>query len=211
VARLGYAPGQEEYVYSCRVHFKSSSHIEAPEQSIDLVTGYHGLIFIDSANHFVHRITLQADEIPLSSPIPEISMTLDYAYARIGDGDDLMRLQFELRSRGIPRSQERGGRRQLPRFQCSLGGSFRFARREQGNKGRKRLRQTPRRLRLCELDLLRLPHFAEHLLVTATYRVELIWPAVYAPSNYASVDNRVPAASGCAADAWVQIHSGVKS
>jgi hypothetical protein len=122
----------------------------------------------------VHRITLQLDEIPWSSQIQEISMTLDDAYARIGDGDYLLPFQFELRSRGIPGSQERRGRRQLPQFQCSLGGNFRFARREQGNEGRKRLRQALRRLRLCELDLLRLPHFAKHLLSAATYRVELM-------------------------------------
>jgi len=92
--------GKRMHVYGYRVRaFKSSYHVEVPEKSLDLVTGYHGLIFIDSENHFVHRITLHADEIPLSFPIQDISITLDYDYTRIGDADYLLPLQFELRSR----------------------------------------------------------------------------------------------------------------
>lgn len=92
--------GRRMHVYGYRVQaFKSSYRVEVPEKSLDLVTGYHGLIFIDSENHRVHRITLHADEIPLSFPIQDISLTLDYDYTRIGDGDYLLPLQFELRSR----------------------------------------------------------------------------------------------------------------
>ena len=92
--------GKTMHVYAYRVPaFKSSYHIEVPEQSMDLVTGYHGLIFIDSEKHFVHRITLQADEIPSSFPIQDVNLSLDYDYTRIGDADYLLPLQFELRSR----------------------------------------------------------------------------------------------------------------
>ena len=92
--------GKRMHVYGYRVGaFKSSYHIEAPGQSLDLVSAYHGLIFIDSDNHRVYRITLHADEIPLSFPIQDISLALDYDYARIGDADYLLPLQFELRSR----------------------------------------------------------------------------------------------------------------
>ena len=73
--------------------------VEVPEKSLDLVTGYHGLIFIDSEHQRVHRITLYADEIPLTFPIQDISLTLDYDYTRIGEGDFLLPLRFELRSR----------------------------------------------------------------------------------------------------------------
>jgi hypothetical protein len=91
--------GKRMHVYGYRVRaFKSSYHIEVPEESLDLVTAYHGLIFIDSENHFVHRITLHADDIPLSFPIQDISLALDYDYTRIGDTDYLLPLQFELRS-----------------------------------------------------------------------------------------------------------------
>ena len=92
--------GKKMHVYGYRVRaFKSSYHIEVPEQSLDLVTAYHGLLFIDSENHYVHRITLHADEIPPSFPIQDISLALDYDYKRIGDADYLLPRQFELLSR----------------------------------------------------------------------------------------------------------------
>ena len=92
--------GKRMHVYSYRVRaFKSTYHIEISEESLDLVTAYHGLIFIDAENHFVQRITLHADEIPVSFPIQDISLTLDYGYARIGDGNYLLPLQIEFRSR----------------------------------------------------------------------------------------------------------------
>jgi hypothetical protein len=92
--------GRKMHVYAYRVPaFKSSYHIELEGQSMDLVTGYHGLVFIDGDEHFVQRITLHADEIPLSFPIQDISIALDYDYARIGDVAYLLPLQFELRSR----------------------------------------------------------------------------------------------------------------
>ncbi len=92
--------GRLTHVYAYRVLAPHSSyHIEVPEQKLDLVPGYHGLIFIDSQRHFVQRITLHADGIPASFPIQDVSLALDYEYTRIGDTDYLLPLQFELRSR----------------------------------------------------------------------------------------------------------------
>jgi hypothetical protein len=92
--------GRRMNVYAYRVRpFKSRFHIEGPGQSLDLVAAYHGLISIDSEKHFVHRVTLQFDDIPLSSPIQDVSLMLDYDYARIGDTVHLLPLQFELRYR----------------------------------------------------------------------------------------------------------------
>jgi hypothetical protein len=70
-----------------------------PEQSLDVVTGYHGLIYVDNERHFVHRITLYADDIPPSFPLQEVNLTLDYDYRRIGDAEYLLPLRFELVSR----------------------------------------------------------------------------------------------------------------
>jgi hypothetical protein len=92
--------GRRMSVYAYRVKpFRSRFHIEGPRQSLDLVAGYHGLISIDSEKHFVHRVTLQFDDIPLSSPIQDVSLMLDYDYARIGDKVHLLPLQFEVRYR----------------------------------------------------------------------------------------------------------------
>jgi hypothetical protein len=92
--------GRRTHVYAYRVlASRSGYHIEVPEQKLNLVTGYHGLIFIDSQRHLVQRITLHADAIPASFPIQDVSLALDYEYTRIGDADYLLPLQFELRSR----------------------------------------------------------------------------------------------------------------
>jgi hypothetical protein len=92
--------GQKMHVYAYRVAAaKSDYHVVVPEQSKDLVAGYHGLIFIDDRKHFVHRITLHADGVPPAFPIQDISLILDYEYSRVGDADYLLPLNFELRSR----------------------------------------------------------------------------------------------------------------
>jgi len=92
--------GRRMHVYAYRVRpFRSKFHIEAPDQSIDLVSAYHGLVFIDSETHFVHRVTLLFDDIPLSFPIQEVSLMLDYGYSQIGDTIHLLPVQFEVRYR----------------------------------------------------------------------------------------------------------------
>ena len=92
--------GRRAHVYNYRVRAsKSNYHIKVPEQRLDLVTGYHGLVFVDDRDHLVHRITVHPDGIPPSFPIQDVSLALDYDYTRIGDADYLLPLQFELRSR----------------------------------------------------------------------------------------------------------------
>lgn len=92
--------GRRAHVYSYRVlQSKSNYHIKVPEQQLDLVTGYYGLIFIDARDRVVRRITLHPEGIPASFPVQDVSLALDYEYARIGDSDYLLPLQFELRSR----------------------------------------------------------------------------------------------------------------
>jgi hypothetical protein len=92
--------GRKMHVYAYQVAAaKSDYHVVVPEQAKDLVTGYHGLIFIDDRKHFIHRITLHADGIPPAFPIQDVSLMLDYEYTRIGDADYLLPLSFELRSR----------------------------------------------------------------------------------------------------------------
>jgi hypothetical protein len=92
--------GQKMHVYAYHVAAdKSEYHVMVAEQNKDLVTAYHGLIFIDDRKHYVHRITLHADGIPPSYPIQDVSLMLDYDYTRIGDADYLLPLDFELRSR----------------------------------------------------------------------------------------------------------------
>lgn len=91
--------GQKMHVYAYQVAAAHSDyHIVVPLQS-DLVTAYHGLIFIDDRKHFVQRITLHADGIPPAFPVQDVSLMLDFDYTRIGDATYLLPLSFELRSR----------------------------------------------------------------------------------------------------------------
>ncbi len=91
--------GQKMYVYAYQVTAAHSDyHIVVPGQS-DLVTAYHGLIFVDDRKHYVHRITLNADGIPPAYPVQDVSLMLDYDFVKIGDANYLLPLNFELRSR----------------------------------------------------------------------------------------------------------------
>jgi hypothetical protein len=92
--------GRPMHVYAYHVSAaRSDYHVIVPQLSKDLVTAYHGLIFIDDRRHWIHRITLHADGIPPGFPLQDVSLMLDYEYTRIGDGDYLLPLNFELRSR----------------------------------------------------------------------------------------------------------------
>lgn len=92
--------GRRMYVYSYRVSESYSDyHVVVPQKQLDFVAAYHGLIFIDDRDHFVHRITLHADGIPQNFPVQDMSLVLDYDYTRIGDSEYLLPLEFEIRSR----------------------------------------------------------------------------------------------------------------
>jgi hypothetical protein len=92
--------GRRMHVYTYRVRAdKSYFHIRVRVPPLDLVSGYHGLIFIDDREHFVHRITQHPDTIPPDYPVQELSLVLDYEYTHIGDADYILPLEFELRSR----------------------------------------------------------------------------------------------------------------
>ena len=47
----------------------------------------------------VHRITLQAENIPASFPVQDLNLRLDYGFQKIGESEYLLPLQFEIQSR----------------------------------------------------------------------------------------------------------------
>ena len=92
--------GRRMHVFSYSVKAANSHyHVSVRSTRLDLVTGYHGLIFIDDNQHFVHRITQHHDTIPPDYPVQDVSLLLDYDYTQIGDSEYLLPLEFELRSR----------------------------------------------------------------------------------------------------------------
>jgi hypothetical protein len=92
--------GRRMHVFSYRLKAANSHyHVRVRSTTLDLVTGYHGLIFVDDNQHFVYRITQHLDTIPPDYPVQDVSLLLDYDYTRIGDSEFLLPLEFELRSR----------------------------------------------------------------------------------------------------------------
>jgi hypothetical protein len=88
------------HVYNYRVLLANSGyHIILHDQSLNIVVGYHGLIYVDADQHLVHRITLEAENIPASFPVQDLKLRLDYGLQKIGESEYLLPLQFEIQSR----------------------------------------------------------------------------------------------------------------
>ncbi|MDR3718503.1 MAG: hypothetical protein P4K98_06850 [Bryobacteraceae bacterium] len=64
-----------------------------------VITGYSGSIFLDSAEPVAMRLTEQADNIPPSFPIREARIQLDYAYQDVGGRRFLLPARAEMRMR----------------------------------------------------------------------------------------------------------------
>jgi hypothetical protein len=90
------------YVFNFKVNQAFSRYqIKDGESHLDVIAGYHGLVYADAETKSVMRILLQADSIPPEFPIQRASLDLNYDLARIGDRDFLLPLNSELRfSRG---------------------------------------------------------------------------------------------------------------
>lgn len=92
--------GDRMHVYTYKVRSsKSTYHIIVHDQGLNIITAYHGLIYVDNKDHFVHRITLQAEGIPAGFPIQDVNLQIDYDYAKIADREFLLPLKFQLHSR----------------------------------------------------------------------------------------------------------------
>ena len=63
----------------------------------ELIVGFHGQIFIDSATRSVRRVTLQADDLPASFSTHASVMTVDYDYIAINGHDYLLPVSAQMR------------------------------------------------------------------------------------------------------------------
>ena len=50
---------------------------------LDIVPAYHGLVYVDAKSHEVARVTLEAENLPVSFPVKMAQTILDYDYADI--------------------------------------------------------------------------------------------------------------------------------
>ncbi|HUI80037.1 MAG TPA: hypothetical protein VLY24_19050 [Bryobacteraceae bacterium] len=89
--------GRLTYVFAYRVsQARSQWHIEYDRHE-DIVSAYHGLVYIDEENRQVLRITLEATDIPAGFPVRLAEDTLDYDYQMLGDQEFLLPLKGEVR------------------------------------------------------------------------------------------------------------------
>jgi hypothetical protein len=91
--------GRRMHVFSYVVEQPESKWTIEYEKRDRVTPGYHGLIYVDSQNGNVARITLEADGIPPSFPIQQAASTLDYDSAAIGDREYMLPLRAVMRMR----------------------------------------------------------------------------------------------------------------
>jgi hypothetical protein len=83
-------------VFRYRVsQLNSQWHIDY-ERRLDIVSGYHGLLYVDKETHQVLRATLDAEDIPPSFPVQEARTILDYDYVDISGHTFMLPLKAEV-------------------------------------------------------------------------------------------------------------------
>ncbi len=91
--------GKRMHVFSYRVDQNRSQYSILAQGSERLVIAYHGLIYVDRDNNTITKITLIGDGIPLTYPIREVRLTLDYDKTKIAERDYILPLKAEVTSR----------------------------------------------------------------------------------------------------------------
>jgi hypothetical protein len=97
--RWGKLRGRIVHVFSYRVtQPRSRWHINY-DKRMDIIAGYTGLVYVDKDNPMIHRVTLKAEDIPISFPIQQASTVLDYDMQNISGSDFVLPLRAEIRMR----------------------------------------------------------------------------------------------------------------
>jgi hypothetical protein len=91
--------GRIAHVYRYRVLAARSKWRISWQRQLEIVPGYHGLVYIDREIPMILRITLEADEIPPSFPIQQAGTVLDYDFTDISGNEFLLPLRAEMRMR----------------------------------------------------------------------------------------------------------------
>jgi hypothetical protein len=75
---------------------RSEYHIQVPDQHLDIVAAYHGLIEADKRTHKIMRITVEASDLPLNYPVKATRTILDYDYTEISGHTFLLPLKGQV-------------------------------------------------------------------------------------------------------------------
>ncbi len=91
--------GRRMYVLRYRIEQPRSKWSIEYEKTMRITVGYRGLVFVDAETGMVARVTLEAEDIPPSFPIQQVSSTLDYDLAEIGEQKYTLPLRAVMRMR----------------------------------------------------------------------------------------------------------------
>ncbi len=91
--------GKRNYVVSYDIDQAHSRYHLIANLSLDIVTAYRGLIYIDKETQAISRITLKAYGIPYTFPVRDVTTTLDYDMTKIGGVAFMLPLKAEIASR----------------------------------------------------------------------------------------------------------------
>ncbi len=91
--------GRRMHVLSYHIDQPHSKWTVEYEKRDRIVPAYHGLLYVDSETGVVARITLEAEDIPVTFPLQQVSSTLDYDNAEIGDRPYTLPLRAVMRMR----------------------------------------------------------------------------------------------------------------
>jgi VWFA-related protein len=82
--------GATVQVFSYHVARENSSFSVGGANNEQVITGFHGLVYIDASTLGVRRVTLEADELPRKFSIHSTAISIDYDYVSINNHDYLM-------------------------------------------------------------------------------------------------------------------------
>ncbi len=91
--------GNRMHVLAYRVPKEYSRWRIVYEKNDSIVPGYHGFIYVDRQTLAVMRITLDADDIPVSFPVQQAKTSLDYDFQDISGQQFVLPLRAEVRMR----------------------------------------------------------------------------------------------------------------
>jgi hypothetical protein len=74
----------------------SQYHVAVPDQHLDVIAAYHGLVELDKRTHKIMRITSEADVMPAGYPVKSTKSVLDYDYIDLSGRTFLLPLKGQV-------------------------------------------------------------------------------------------------------------------
>jgi hypothetical protein len=98
-ARWATLRGKRMHVFRYRVPKETSKLTIGYNDSLHILTGYSGLVYVERDTNAVARIRQEPEGIPASFPLQQVSRELDYDLLAIGEAQYMLPLKFTTRMR----------------------------------------------------------------------------------------------------------------